>query len=232
MRGVAGVVVAALVVTAAALAAVAPPKGDRRAIDYFTRQANSYANRQGVHLVETGFFTVRPGVGSKVDYAWGRAPGGGYRAAAATIDAVLLDGRIEAYLAVLRAPKVRAVRILMAGNSVFTSTSRCWRPSRASGSPFGTGDRYVFNDGGAVFAPLVRRGSSTSTTFSYAWAKGARATETDTFAGAPPAPVRVVVRITGSTRLTFTKTIHPLAAAPTLPVAPAPAIPRPKPLCK
>ncbi|HZQ15502.1 MAG TPA: hypothetical protein VFA82_01895 [Gaiellaceae bacterium] len=225
-------IAAALAVAFAGAVALTPPKGNRRAIEYYTRQADAYASLPGVHLVETGFFTVRADGGTRVSYAWGRPPSGGYRAATATVDAMLLDGRIEAYLAVLRAPKTRAVRILMAGSSVFTSTTRCWRRSTASGSPFGTGERYVFNDGGAVFGPLVRHGRSTTTALAYRWSPGAHAAETDTFTGAAPAPFTVTVSVTGATRLTIRKSILPLAVTPSLPVAPPPAVPRPKPLCK
>jgi hypothetical protein len=143
----------------------------------------------------------------------------------------VVDGRIVAYLAVLHARKVRRLRIVMAGSEVYTSTTRCWRKSNASGSPFGTGERFVFNDGGATFAPLARSGRSTTVRFTYPWSPGTTATETDVFTSARPAPVRITVAISGGRSLSFRKTIEPLAHAPVLPVAPVPAVPRPKPLC-
>jgi hypothetical protein len=219
------------VLASAAVAGVTPPKGDPAAIAFYSNQANAFADLPGTRIVETGFFFVRPGAGTKVSYVWGSKPAG-YRPATATVDMLTRGGRIVSYLAVLRAPKVRRVTVLMAGSSVFTSTTRCWRKSTAAGSPWGTGDRYVFNDGGATFAPLVRHGRSTTISFTYPWVPGATATETNVFTSVRPAAVHVSVRVRGSLKLTIRKTITPLKRAPSLPVAPAPAIPRPKPICK
>lgn len=220
------------VLAAAAAAGVTPPKGSRAAIDFYNHQANAFADLPGVRIVETGFFFVRPGAGTTVSYVWGTRPGEGYRPANATLSALVRGGRIVSYLAVLRAPKVRRLRILMAGSDVFTSTTSCWRKTTAAGSPWGTGDRYVFNDGGATFAPLARRGRTTTIRFTYPWTAGSTATETNIFSSTRPAPVRITVAVRGTRSLTIRKTIVPLAHAPALPVAPAPAIPRPKPICR
>jgi hypothetical protein len=98
---------------------------------------------------------------------------------------------------------------------VYTSTTRCWRTSDATGSPFGTGERFVFNDGNATFAPLVRSGSATTVALTYEWSPGATATETDVFASTHPAPVRITIAIRGARSLTVHKTITPLAQAVT-----------------
>lgn len=230
-RAASAVAAAALVLSASALAAVRPPTGDRHAIAFYTRQANAYAQQPGVKLVESGFFFLHAGRGTSVSYWWGTTPPRGYKPASATVLAQVSDGRIVAYLATLRAPKVRRLRVLMSGNDVFTSTTRCWRRSKPSGSPFGTGDRYVFNDGGARFLPLRRGDSSTTVTLTYPWTRGSTATEVDTFDRGSPAPVRITVTVRGSASLTFRKSITPLATTPALPVPPPPVIPRPKPMC-
>jgi hypothetical protein len=209
-----------------------PPKGDRTAIAFYRHQADAFSNLAGVRIVETGFFFVHPAGGTRVTYVWGAKPSAGFRPATATVDVQVLEGRIAAYLAVLRAPKVRRLRILSAGGQVFTSTTRCWRKSDASGSPFGTGDRYVFNDGDATFAPLVRSGSTTAVGLTYEWSPGATASETDVFASAHPAPVRITIAVRGARSLSTHKSITPLARPPALPVAPVPDVPRPKPLCR
>jgi hypothetical protein len=230
-RGVALAVSLAALAAAALAAAGTPPKGDRAAISFYRHEANGFANVAGLRIVETGFFSVRAEGGTRVTYSWGARPAAGFRPATATVDAEVLDGRIVAYLAVLRAPKIRRLRIVMAGGEVFTSTTRCWRKSDASGSPFGTGERFVFNDGSATFAPLVRSGRTTTLRFSYEWVAGATATETDVFASAHPAPVQITIAVSGARSLSIRKTIEPLAHAPALPVAPVPNVPRPKPLC-
>jgi len=133
----------------------------------------------------------------------------------------MLEGRIVAYLAVLRAPRIRRLRILMAGGKVFTSTTRCWLSSDASGSPFGTGNSYLFNDGGSAFSPLVRTGKATTVGLTYRWSAGATARETDLFTAAHPAPVHITIAVLGGLALTVRKTIEPLMQSPALPVAPA-----------
>ena len=182
--------------------------------------------------METGFFFVHPDGGTRVTYTWGSKPPAGFRPATATVDVQVLEGRIAAYLAVLRATKVRRLRILMAGGEVYTSTTRCWRKSDASGSPFGTGDRFIFNDGNATFAPLVRSGPTTTVGLTYEWSPGATAAETDVFASTHPAPVQITIAIRGARPLSIHKTITPLAQAPALPVPPVPNVPRPKPVCR
>jgi hypothetical protein len=215
----------------AARGSATPPQGDRKAIAFYGHQADAFSNLDGVRIVERGFFFVHADGGTRVTYSWGAKPPAGFRPATATVDAQVLEGKIGAYLAVLRATKVRRLRILMAGGEVYTSTTRCWRKSDASGSPFGTGERFVFNDGNATFAPLVRSGSATTVALAYEWSPGATATETDVFASTHPAPVRITIAIRGARSLTVHKTITPLAQAPALPVAPVPNVPRPKPLC-
>jgi hypothetical protein len=210
--------------------AATPPTGDARAIAAYHAQARAYAALPGARIVETGYFFVRKGAGTAVDYWWGSKPPAGYVAATATITARLDGGRIVAYLAVLKAANVRPLRILMAGASVFSSTTRCWNATRAGSSPLGTGTRYVFNDGGARFSPPAR-GSVSTTTFSYTWTAGARATETDVFASTPPSRVKVTIEVAGSQPLAIHKSITPLRRAPALPVPSPPRRPVPKPLC-
>lgn len=217
---------------AAAAAGVTPPKGSRAAIDFYNRQADAFADLPGVRIVESGFFFVRPGAGTTVTYVWGTRPAEGYRPARATVSALVRGGRIVSYLAVLRAPEVRRLRILMAGSDVFTSTTSCWRKTTAAGSPWGIGERFVFNDGGATFAPLARHGRTTTIRFSYLWTAGSTATETNVFSSTRPAPVRITITVRGTRSLSIRKTIVPLAHAPALPVAPAPAVPRPTPICR
>lgn len=231
----ASVAIAALgvaVLAAAAAAGVSPPTGSRAAIDVYSRQANAFAGLPGVRIVESGFFFVRPGAGTTVAYVWGSRPAGAYRPATATLSALVRGGRIVSYLAVLRARGVRRLRILMAGSDVFTSTTSCWRRTTAAGSPWGTGDRYVFNDGGATFAPPSRHGRTTTVRFTYPWTAGATATETNVFSSTRPAPVHITIAVRGARSLSIRKTIVPLAHPPALPVAPAPAVPRPKPICR
>jgi len=192
---------------------------------------DAYARLDGVKIVETGYFFVRRGPGTSVDYWWGTRPPAGYVPATATILARLNGGRIVAYLARLRARGVRTVRVLMAGGEVYAATTPCWRRTRASASPLGTGETYVFNDGGARFAPLGRSGERTSVTFAYRWSAGARATETSTFGPEDPSPVDVRVVVRGAQRLSIRKSIAPLARAPRLPVPSPPRRPVPRPLC-
>ncbi len=220
------VVVTALLGATSAEAA-APPTGDAAAIAYYHEQADAYSHAPGMTMVETGFFFMRPSANRSVDYWWGSKPPAGYVAATATVRAQLLDGKIVAYLAQLKAPKVRRLRILMAGGQAFTRTTSCWKKTNPAASPFGTGDRYVFNDGGAHFAP--RAGDAV--TFTYVWTEGANATETNAFKAAKPSPVKISIKVAGTRSLSIRKSIAPLAAAPVLPVPSPPARPKPKPIC-
>ena len=179
-------------------------------------------------IVETGFFFVRPEAHRSVGYWWGSIPPAGYTPAKATISARLDGGLIVAYLAELSAPGIRRLRIVMAGGAVFTATTRCWRASTATASPLGTGERYLFNDGGAHFAP--RSGDTVS--FTYDWRRGATATETNAFTGKRPSRVAVSIAVAGPRPMSIHESIVPLAAAPPLPVPSPPARPTPKPLCK
>ena len=219
--------VAVVLLGASATEAATPPKGDADAIAFYHRQAQAYAHLPGMSMTETGFFYMRPSANRSVDYWWGSKPPAGYVAATATIRAQLIDGKIVAYLAELEAPKVRRLRILMAGGQVFTRTTSCWRKSSPSASPLGTGERYVFNDGGAHFAPR----SGPAVTFTYAWTPGATATETNVFRGGAPSPVEISIRVAGTRALTIHKSVAPLRAAPRLPVPSPPARPAPKPIC-
>jgi hypothetical protein len=219
---------AATVFGAAYAEAAPPPLGDSAAIAFYHEQADAYSHVPGMTLVETGFFFMRPSANRSVDYWWGSKPPAGYVAATATVQARLIDGKIVAYLAQLKAPKIRQLRILMAGGQVFTKTTTCWRKSQPGASPFGTGERYVFNDGGARFA----RRAGNGVTFTYTWTPGAKATETNVFsAGSKPAPVKVAIKVAGARSLSIHKSISPLHAAPTLPVPSPPALPAPKPIC-
>lgn len=224
--------VALVALVSVALAAATPPKGNRRAIAFYRHEADLFANLDGVHIVETGYLFLHADGGTRVSYTWGSGPLLGFRPATATVEAQMLEGRIVAYLAVLRAPRIRQLRILMAGGKVFTSTTRCWLSSDASGSPFGTGDSYLFNDGGSTFSPLVRTGQATTVGLTYRWSAGATARETDLFTATHPAPVHITIAVGGGLVLTVRKTIEPLTQAPVLPVPPAPNLPRPKPLCR
>jgi len=170
---------------------------------------------------------MRPSANRSVDYWWGSPPTRGYVPATATLRAQLADGKIVAYLALLTAPKVRRLRILMAGGQVFTRTTSCWKKSAPAASPFGTGDRYVFNDGGARFAP--RAGDAV--TFEYTWTHGGKATETNVFKTGVPSPVEISIRVAGSRLLSIHKSIAPLGDPPALPVPSPPARPAPRPIC-
>jgi hypothetical protein len=221
--------VAAIVGAASsALAHAAPaPSGDSAAISFYGREAGTYAHLAGAKMLWSGFFFVRPGVDKGVDYWWGSKPPAGYTPATATVAARLSDGKIVAYLAQLTAPKVRRLRILMAGGAVFTSTTRCWKKSQASVSPFGTGERFIFNDGGAHFAPR----SGNRVTMTYQWAPGATATETTSFNASDPPGVDVSIEVGGRKPLSIHKSIRPLTGAPALPIPSPPLRPAPKPLC-
>ena len=113
-----------------AAAAATPPTGDQTAIAYYKHEARLYAALPGAEVVETGYFFGRP-IGTAVDYMWGRPAAAGFIPETATVAARLSGGQIVAYLATLTAPKVRHVRILMAGTSVFVSTTRCWNKHNA-----------------------------------------------------------------------------------------------------
>jgi len=203
------------------------PSGDQAAIAFYRQKAAAYEHVPGATIVETGYFFVRPSPNGTVDYWWGTPPPAGYAPARVTIHARLGGGRIVAYLADLRAPHVKRLRIVMSGGAVFTRTGGCWARSKPTASPLGTGDRYVFNDGGASFAPR----SGTSVTFSYEWAPGDRATETSTFGSGATRRVDVAIRVTGRHRMLIRKSIVALRTAPALPVPSPPALPVPKPLC-
>ncbi len=225
------VVVAAGIVVSASIGAAKPPTGDTDAIASFRTQADAYRHVPGVKIVETGYFFVQPGKGTTVDYSWGQKPPAGSKPATATILAQLLEGKYNAYLAKLTAPGVRPVRVLMAGSNVYISTTRCWRRSEASASPLGTGERYVFNDGGAHYLPMKKNGATTSITFTYGWTPGSRAAETTTFGSGKTPPFTVAIAITGKESLNVHKSVTPLAKAPALPVPSPPLRPVPKPLC-
>jgi hypothetical protein len=226
----AGAAIAAAAVVSAALA-VTPPKGDVGAIGFFSDSATQYLKVPGVKIVERGYFFLHPNGGNSVSYSWGRPPQPGYVPATATVTARLAGGKIVAYLAQLHAPKVRRVRVLMAGGDVFVSSSKCWTKKTAAASPLGTGGSYLFNDGGARFLPAAKHGGSTTVTLTYTWVPGSTASETDTFSARKPPRVNVLIKVTGGLQMTIHKSITPLTKAPVLPVAAPPAVPRPKPLC-
>jgi hypothetical protein len=226
-RFLASAVAAATLFGATFAEAAAPPTGDPAAIAFYHQQAEAYAHAPGMTMVETGFFFMRPSANRSIDYWWGSKPPAGYVAATATMRARLMDGKIVAYLAQLKAPKVRRLRILMAGGQVFTRTTSCWKKSRPGASPFGTGERYVFNDGGAHFSPRA----GTAVTFTYTWTPGAKATETNVFTARKPSPVKISINVRGARSLSIHKSIAPLGDAPSLPVPSPPSRPAPKPIC-
>jgi hypothetical protein len=227
---VAALVVATVLVTAA-LAAVTPPTGNKRAIGFYKHEVAHYFPLPGARVVETGYFFVAPSGGTSVRFWWGRPPPPGFVPATATILEQLSDGKIVAYLAQLTAPKVRRVRVLMAGSSVFISSSKCWRKASATSSPLGTGETFLFNDGGTYFQPLASGTESTAATFTYTWNPGAQARETDTFSRGSTPTVNVAIQVTGAQTMRIEKEITPLSTAPVLPAPSPPALPAPKPLC-
>jgi hypothetical protein len=226
----ASVALVALVVTAS-LAAVAPPTGDKPAIAFYKRAVGPYSRLPGAKVVETGYFFGHPAGGKSVDYSWAHPPKPGFVPQTATILERLIDGQVVAYLAELTAPNLRRVRILMAGGSVFVSSGKCWNKAGTTSSPLGTGDAFLFNDGGARFSPLVRTGGSTIATFTYSWNPGAQAVETTTFSAGPTPSVHTVIEVTGTERMSIVKKITPLTTAPDLPVPSPPGLPVPKHLC-
>ena len=213
-------------------AAATPPKGDARAIQFFSSQFQAYEDVPGVRIVETGYFSLKRLAGSNVSYRWSQPTPRGYTPATAEILAWLDGAKITAYMATLSAPKIRHVRVLMSGGSVFVASANCWHKSDASASPFGTGEIYLLNDGGAVFQPLVRSDTTSVVTFSYDWSAGSKATEVTTFTNHNPPAMTTKITVTGKQAMTIRKTITPLAAPPTLPVSPPPALPRPTPRCR
>jgi hypothetical protein len=221
---------AALSGVGASSAAVAPPTGDVDATLFYKQEASRYAALPGARIVSTGYFFGHP-IGTAVRYMWGHSPAAGFFPQRATVLARLHDGQIVAYVATLTAPKMRRVRIVMEGSSVFVTSGKCWNKADAGSSPFGTGEMYLFNDGGAHFLPLVTNGGSKTTVFTYTWAEGARAREADTFSAGPRPTVKISIEVTGAQRMSIEKTITPLARAPELPVPSPPAVPVPKPLC-
>jgi len=212
--------------------AVTPPKGDTKAIQFFSSQFQAYQDVPGVRIVESGYFSVKRLNGSNVSYRWSQPTPRGYTPATAEILAWLDGTRITAYLATLSAPKIRHVRILMSGGSVFVASARCWHKSNANASPFGTGELYLLNDGGAVFQPLVKTDTTSVVTFSYDWSAGSKATEVTTFTNHTPPAMTTQITVTGKQAMTIRKTITPLASPPALPVSPPPALPRPTPRCR
>jgi hypothetical protein len=224
-------VLAALGLASLASAAAPPPSGDRTAIGYYLARAQAYGKIPGARIVETGFFFVRDGGGTSVDYAWGNGRPAGYVPATGTILARLSGGQIVAYVARLSAPHHRGVRVLMAGGSVYSSTAGCWRKSAPGASPLGTGGTYVLNDGGATFRPLQTHGSSTTTTFTYSWIQGAPATETSVFGPKDPTSFETTVVVRGAERMTIHRSVTPLKSVPKLPVPEPPGRPVPRPLC-
>jgi hypothetical protein len=220
--------VCAAVLATPAFAKLIQPTGDGPAILFFRNQARAYMKVPGATIVETGYYFLRSSAHGAVDYAWGNVPPTGYHPAKATIHVQLSRGLVVAYLAEFKAPGVRRLRIVMAGGNVFTSTSRCWRKAKPGASPLGTGDRNQFNDGGAHFSPR----SGTSVTFTYTWAPGSTASQTNVFSKKKPAAVKVSIEVTGKERMSVKQSIVPLRAAPSLPVPSPPARPAPKPMCK
>jgi hypothetical protein len=223
--------VAAAVLVTAALAAVAPPTGNKRAIAFFKREVAHYSPLPGAKVLETGYFFVAPSGSGSVRFWWGRPPPPGFVPATATILELLSNGRIVAYLAQLAAPKVRRVRVLMVGGSVFISSSKCWRKAPVTSSPLGTGETFLFNDGGTYFLPLVSGTESAAATFTYTWNPGAQARETDTFSRGATPTVSVAIEVSGAQRMHVEKEITLLSTAPVLPAPSPPALPAPKPLC-
>jgi hypothetical protein len=227
----AAALVAATVFVTAALAAVTPPTGNKRAIGFYKHEVAHYSPLPGAKVVETGYFFVAPRGSTSVRFWWGRPPPPGFVPARATILEQLSDGKIVAYLAELTAPKVRRVRVLMVGGSVFISLSRCWRKAAVTSSPLGTGETFLFNDGGAYFLPLASGTESAAATFTYTWNPGAQARETDTFSRGATPTVNVAIQVRGAQRMDIQKEITPLSTAPVLPAPLPPALPAPKPLC-
>jgi hypothetical protein len=229
----AAAVVLGLAALAPAAVAVSRPTGDSAAISFFNKQASTYANVPGAKIVMTGYFFVRPGAHKNVRYSWGQPPAKGFVPARATVLAWLNRGKFDAYLVTLTAPRVRPVRILVAGGAVFVSSSRCWNREGSGSAPFGTGERFLFNNGGARFEPLTGTVEQTVVRYSYPWAAGAKATSTDTFATTRKPPTLTSrIAVTGNQRLTIRKSITPLGAAPALPVSRPPARPKPTPICR
>jgi hypothetical protein len=216
---------------ASTVGASRPPTGETKAIGFYGEKVHAYSSLHGAKIVETGYFFVRRGPGTSVDYSWGRQPKAGYVPATATILVRLSGGKIVAYLAKLRARGVRTVRVLMAGGLVYSATTRCWRKSEPNASPLGTGGTYLFNYGGAHFLRLGKRAATPVVSFTYTWVPGAKATETTKFGPKPPLAARVTIGVKGVQSLSISKTITPLAKAPALPVPSPPRQPVPKPMC-
>jgi hypothetical protein len=216
----------------ASAGAADPPTGDAAAATFYGDAANQYSHLPGAKIVQTGYFFLRPGAGTSVGYWWGSKPPSGYYPASATILARLSGGKIVAYLATLKAPNVRPLRLLMAGGDLFTATTSCWTKSTPKASPLGTGERYLFNDGGAHFVPNTRKGSATVVKLTYPWVPGTKATETNIFSAGKPPRDDVSIDVTGQQSLHIRKLITPLRQAPPLPVPAPPAKPVPKVLCQ
>ena len=232
--GVAAFVAVAFVAAlpAGAAEAVTPPTGDQQAIAYFSQAAKIYSRFPGVKVTETGYYSGIPSGPGSVRFVWARPVAPGYTPQTATIVEQLDAGKIAAFYATLTGPKLARVRVLMAGGSVFLSSSSCWTRATPGSSPLGTGNRYLFNDGGAHFLPLQYSSSSTSTTFTYTWPPNARATETDTFGPGTRPPVHVAIEVTGGQRMHIVSDIKPLSGPPKLPIPSPPARPVPKPICQ
>jgi hypothetical protein len=231
MAGFAVALAVGCAVSGAGAAKVIPPKGNVKAIVFYNQEATKYARLPGAKVVETGyFFGIQSGTAS-VSFIWGRPGTTGYVAQKATFLEQLSNGKIVAYSGELTAPGLRRVRVLMAGGSVYLSSSKCWRRVPAGASPLGTGEQYLFNDGGTRFLPLQRAGGSTSTNFTYTWSPGSQARETDTFSSGDRPTVDITIDVSGAERMHILKRFIPLTRAPTLPVPAPPALPVPKPLC-
>jgi len=221
----------AVLVAAAASGAVKPPSGDVAAGTFYRKEAAVYSKLAGAKVVETGYFFGSRSRGGGISFTWGQPPKPGYVAQKAEVLEELSDGKVVAYMAKLTGHGLKRIRVLMAGGDVFLSSSSCWKKAPASFSPFGTGETYLFNDGGAHFMPLDRNHAGTTTTFTYAWAPGAQAREVDTFSRGTRPTVQIHITVAGAQAMHIGKTITPLVNAPELPVPTPPAVPVPKPMC-